>query len=187
MNNPYSHGFGFAIRTGLENFSGDAVAIVMADGSDDPNDLARFFHKLNARYDCVFGSRFIKGGTTYGYPGFKLILNRITNLFIRILFGMSYNDTTNAFKIYRRETIEAVIPLISQHFNLTVELPLKAIIRGSSYAILPNTWVNRKSGTSKFQLKEMGSRYLYTILYCFVEKWRLKRGYNQKKQNKLKS
>jgi len=183
INNTYLNGFGNTVRLGLENFTGDAVAIVMADGSDDPNDVVKFFHKLDEGYDCVFGSRFIKSGKTHGYPKFKLIVNRMTNLFISALFGMRYNDTTNAFKMYRRETIKTLAPLVSQYFNLTAELSLKAIIRGCSYAVLPNTWTNRKSGASKLKLKKMGSCYLFTILYCFIEKWRvtLGRDSNRKK------
>lgn len=171
LNNAYSKGFGFAIRTGLENFKGDAVAIVMADGSDDPKDVVRFFRKLEEGYDCVFGSRFIEGGKTYDYPKFKLVLNRLANLFIRILFVLRYNDTTNAFKMYSYETIRGLKPFLSHHFNLTVELPLKAITRGYSYAILPNSWTNRKTGESKLKIKEMGSRYLFIVLYCLIEKW----------------
>jgi dolichol-phosphate mannosyltransferase len=171
LNNAYSKGFGFAVRTGLENFKGDAVAIVMADGSDDPKDVVKFFKKLEEGYDCVFGSRFIEGGKTYDYPKFKLVINRFANLFIRMLFALRYNDMTNAFKMYRYETIQGLKPLLSHHFNLTVELPLKAITRGYSYAILPNSWTNRKTGESKLKIKEMGSRYLFIVLYCLIEKW----------------
>jgi dolichol-phosphate mannosyltransferase len=181
INNTYLDGFGNAVRLGLENFAGDVVAIVMADGSDNPNDIVKFFHKLDEGYDCVFGSRFMKGGAIYGYPRLKLILNRMTNWFIRILFAMRYSDTTNAFKMYRREMIEAIKPFISHHFNLTVELPLKAIIQGCSYTVEPNSWTNRRTGVSKLKLKEMASYYLFTILYCFVEKWRVILGSNRKK------
>ncbi len=171
MNNSLPNGFGFAVRTGLEYFSGDVVAIVMADGSDLPQDVVRFFRKIEEGYDCAFGSRFIKGGKTYDYPALKLLVNRLANFFIRLLFGIRYNDTTNAFKMYRRETIQGLRPFLSHHFNLTVELPLKAITRGYSYAILPNTWINRSAGESKLKLKEMGSRYLFIVLYCLMEKW----------------
>jgi len=171
VDNLHPNGFGFAIQTGLENFSGDAVAIVMADASDAPEDVVKFFRKLEEGYDCIFGSRFIKGGGTHDYPKFKLVVNRVVNTFIRILFGISYNDTTNAFKIYRREAIEGLKPFLSRHFNITVELPLKAITRGYSYSVLPNTWTNRTAGESKLKLKEMGSRYLFIVLYCLIEKW----------------
>jgi dolichol-phosphate mannosyltransferase len=164
------HGFGMAVRTGLEHFSGDAAAIVMADASDDPADLVRYYHMLAEGYDCVFGSRFIPGGSVRDYPPHKLIVNRLANWFIRALFGVELNDTTNAFKAYRREVIEGIQPLISPHFNLTVEMPLKAIVRGFSYVVVPIGWANRQSGMSKLKLKEMGSRYLFIVLYIWLEK-----------------
>ncbi|MBI3584162.1 MAG: glycosyltransferase family 2 protein [Nitrospinae bacterium] len=175
LNNKGPNGFGFAVRCGLENFNGDAVAIFMADGSDLPEDVVRFFKKLEEGYDCVFGSRFMKGGKIIDYPIIKLILNRLANLFISLIFQMRYNDTTNAFKMYRRHVIQGLKPFLSHHFNLTVELPLKAIVRGYSFVVLPNKWTNRKTGESKLKIKEMGSRYLFIVLYCLLEKW-LSRG-----------
>jgi len=172
---PYPMGFGFAVRAGLEVATGDAVAIMMADGSDDPEDLVAYHRLLSAGYDCAFGSRFIPGASVSGYPRLKLIANRVVNTGIRIMFGHGYNDTTNAFKAYRREVIDNVQPLLSHHFNLTVELPLKAIIRGHSYAVTPITWRGRTAGKSKLQLQEMGSRYLFVVLYAFFE-YHLSRG-----------
>jgi dolichol-phosphate mannosyltransferase len=166
---PYRNGFGFAVRAGLEAYTGDAVAIMMADLSDSPDDLVAYYRLLEAGYDCAFGSRFQSGGGTVDYPRLKLVFNRAVNLFIRLLFRHGYNDTTNAFKAYRREVIDTVQPLLSHHFNLTVELPLKAVVRGHSYAIVPITWRNRKSGESKLRMQEMGSRYLYIILMVFLE------------------
>lgn len=170
LNNYYPNGFGFAVRCGIENFSGDAVAVVMADSSDSPEDLVKYYHKLQQGYECVFGSRFVKGGKIIDYPVHKLTINRLANLFIKVLFGLKYNDTTNAFKAYRREAIEGIFPLISHHFNLTVEMPLKAIIRGYSYATMPITWRNRQTGVSKLKIQEMGSRYLFIVLYALLEK-----------------
>jgi dolichol-phosphate mannosyltransferase len=170
INNYYPNGFGFAVRCGLENFRGDAVAIVMADCSDAPEDIVSYYYKLQEGYDCVFGSRFIKGGKVIDYPTHKLMVNRLANLFIQILFGLKFNDTTNAFKAYRREVIDGVAPLLSHHFNLTVEIPLKALARGYSYTTVPITWRNRTTGVSKLKLKEMGSRYLFIVLYVLLEK-----------------
>ena len=162
-------GFGHAVRAGLERFEGDAVAIVMADGSDAPDDLVTYHRLLEEGYDCAFGSRFVRGSHVYDYPRLKLVLNRMANLVIRLLFRHGYNDTTNAFKAYRREVIETVQPLLSNHFNLTVELPLKAIVRGHSYVVCPVSWRNRKEGVSKLSLEEMGSRYLFVVLYVWLE------------------
>jgi dolichol-phosphate mannosyltransferase len=171
----YPRGFGFTVRAGLDEFEGDAVAVVMADASDDPGDLVRYYRLLEDGYDCAFGSRFIRGAAVHDYPRLKLVINRLANGFIRVLFRHGYNDTTNAFKAYRREVIETVQPLLSNHFNLTVELPLKAIVRGHSYGIVPITWRNRKAGTSKLSMQEMGSRYLFIVLYALLERY-LSRG-----------
>lgn len=165
------HGFGRAIVAGLETSRGDAVVIMMADECDDCRDVVRYWQGLQAGYDCVFGSRFMKGGGVIDYPKIKLLLNRCANYFLRVLFAVKLNDTTNAFKAYRREVIEGCKPLISPHFNITVELPLKAIVRGYSWTTIPITWRNRRSGTPKLKLKEMGSRYLFICLYVWLEKY----------------
>ena len=170
VRNTGRHGFGMAVRCGLEQATGDLVAIVMADGSDSPADLVAYYRKALEGYDCVFGSRFIRGGGVYDYPYHKLILNRLANWFIKVIFRLPYNDTTNAFKLYRREVIQGIQPLISPHFNLTVEMPLKAIVRGYTYAVVPISWTNRKTGLSKLKIKEMGSRYLFIVMYLWLEK-----------------
>lgn len=162
-------GFGNAIRAGLEVFEGDAVAIVMADASDDPEDLVRYHRVLEDGWDCAFGSRFVPGAQVHDYPRLKYVFNRLANWFIRVLFRHRYNDTTNAFKAYRREVIETIQPLLSKHFNLTVEMPLKAIVRGHSYEVIPTSWTNRTSGEAKLAMKEMGSRYLFIVLYVWLE------------------
>ena len=169
------HGFGRAIICGLDNMSGDAVVIMMADESDDARDAVRYWQELNKGYDCVFGSRFIKGGGTIDYPRFKLAINRLANKFLQLFFRIKLNDTTNAFKAYRREVIDGCRPLIAPHFNLTVEIPLKAIVRGFSWTVIPITWRNRRTGEAKLKIKEMGSRYLFICLYIWLEKY-LSRG-----------
>ncbi len=166
----YERGFGMAIRAGLDVYAGDAVAIVMADASDDPRDLVRYHRLLEEGWDCAFGSRFMPGAEIHDYPRLKLLINRLANQFIRVLFRHRYNDTTNAFKAYRRETIETIQPLLSKHFNLTVEMPLKAIVRGHTFAVVPTSWTNRTSGEAKLAMKEMGSRYLFIVLYVWLEK-----------------
>jgi dolichol-phosphate mannosyltransferase len=170
--NPGPSGFGNAIRYGLDVFKGDCVAIMMADLSDDPMDLIKFYKKMvEDNLDCVFGSRFMKGAKVIDYPKHKYFINRLANSIIKIVIGTNYNDATNAFKLYKKETIKGIQPLLAPHFNLTIELSLKCIVRGYSYAILPNSWRNRKYGDSKLKIKEMGSRYFFILIYCFVEKY----------------
>jgi dolichol-phosphate mannosyltransferase len=164
-------GFGNAIQTGLDAFRGDAACIVMADASDDPRDVVAYWRVIESGYDCAFGSRFVRGARVVDYPGLKLTLNRIANTFVALLMGIRYNDVTNAFKCFRREVVDGVRPILSPHFNITVELPLKAIVRGYSWKVVPTNWYHRKRGASKFRVKEMGSRYLFIVLYVLIEKW----------------
>lgn len=170
-NNEGLNGFGYAVRYGLSRFNGDYVAIMMADLSDSPDDLVKFYRKMLEGYDCVFGNRWGKEGKVIDYPATKKFLNRLANYIVKIMFGLKYGDCTNAFKLYKKETIEGLKPFLSPHFNLTLELPLKSIVRGYSYAVVPNSWQNRQSGVSKLKIKEMGSRYFFILLYCLIEKY----------------
>lgn len=171
VQNPGPHGFGRAIERGFDHMRGDAVVVMMADESDDCRDVVRYWQLLNEGWDAVFGSRFIRGGGVIDYPWLKLKVNRLANFFIRMMFGIRLNDTTNAFKAYRRSVIDGCRPLLSPHFNLTVELPLKTIVRDYSWTVIPITWRNRRSGQAKLKIKEMGSRYLFICLYVWLEKY----------------
>ena len=178
------HGFGRAVIHGLDHARGDALVIFMADASDDARDVVVYWRKLHEGWDCVFGSRFIKGGGTIDYPWVKLRFNRFFNFFIRILFKLSLNDTTNAFKAYRRHVIDGCRPLIAPHFNLTVELPLKSIVRGYSWTVVPITWRNRRTGQAKLKIKEMGSRYFFIVMYVWLEKYFSRGDYRQRRDMK---
>ena len=154
--NPGPNGFGRAVTWGLDQMKGDAVVIMMADESDDCRDVVRYWNRLNEGYDCVFGSRFVKGGGVIDYPKIKLFLNRLANFFLKVLFRIKLNDTTNAFKAYRKDVIDGCRPLIAPHFNITVEIPLKAIVRGFSWTTIPITWRNRRTGTPKLKIQGDG-------------------------------
>jgi len=171
VQNHGEHGFGRAVLCGLDHMHGDAAVIMMADESDDCRDVVRYWERLNEGWDCAFGSRFVKGGGTIDYPWTKLVLNRFANKFLQFLFNIDLNDTTNAFKAYRKTVIDGCRPLIAPHFNLTVEIPLKAIVRGYSWTVIPITWRNRRTGQTKLKIKEMGSRYLFICLYVWLEKY----------------
>jgi dolichol-phosphate mannosyltransferase len=171
VKNDALHGFGRAVVRGIEAASGDAVVIMLADESDDCRDVVRYWQKLNEGFEAVFGSRFMPGGGVIDYPFAKYVLNRVFNLALRLLFGYRFNDTTNAFKAYRMSTLLGLRPFLSPHFNLTVELPLKTIVRGYSWCVIPITWRNRRAGVAKLKIKEMGARYMFIVLYVWLEKY----------------
>ncbi len=163
-------GFGRVVRLGLSSFVGDAVAIVMADSSDDPEDVVRCYRKLEEGYDCVFGSRFRPGSIVVGYPPLKLAVNRIVNKMLQLLFLTPFNDLTNAFKVYRRSAIDGIRPLGGCHFNITIEMSLSCVIRRYKIAEVPIHWYGRKWGASSLKLSQMGRRYLATLLKIWFER-----------------
>lgn len=175
-----ANGFGRAIIWGLDHSRGDAVVVMMADASDTPADAVKYWQLLNQGHDCAFGSRFVEGGRVVDYPRVKLFVNRIANFLVRVGFNIPLNDTTNAFKAYRRTVLDGCRPFLAPHFNLTVELPLKAIVRGYSYAITPISWHNRKYGVAKLKIKEMGSRYFFICAYVWLEKYFSRGDYRRK-------
>lgn len=178
--NPGRHGFGRAVVRGLDRSRGDAVVVMMADASDAPADAVRYWSLLNEGHDCVFGSRFVAGSQVIDYPRVKLFANRVANFLVRIGFNIPLNDTTNAFKAYRRMVIDGCRPFLAPHFNLTVELPLKAIVRGYTYTITPISWRNRRYGVAKLKIKEMGSRYFFICAYVWLEKYFSRGDYRRK-------
>ena len=156
---------------GIKKATGDFVSIMMADQSDDIKDLIKYVEIISTEnLDAVFGSRFLKNSKIRDYPTQKLILNRIFNLFVGLIFWNKYNDYTNAFKIYKTSVLKEILPLVSESFNIFLELPLKIISRNYNYKIIPINWIGRKKGQSKFKIKELGSKYLFTLIYCFIEK-----------------
>ena len=170
-------GLGSAIISGINNSSKQLVGIFMADMSDNLNDLKKYYEKMRSdnTLDAIFGSRFIRDSKITNYPKFKFLLNRIANNFIKIIFFSKYNDFTNAFKIYKKSTLLKLYPLVSENFNIFLELPLKIECRKFKYQIIPISWNGRESGKSKFNLKELGSKYIFTMLYCLLEKILLKK------------
>ena len=169
--NNQKKGLGGAITLGIDSSKGKYLCIMMSDSSDTVQDLNKYYETITSDdLDAVFGSRFIKGGKTIDYPIIKLILNRIGNLLAKFLMWSDLNDFTNGFKIYKKTSLTGLYPLISESFNIFFELPLKTISRGYKYKIIPISYYNRTVGEAKFKINELGSKYLFTLLYCFLEK-----------------
>ncbi|GAB6039000.1 glycosyltransferase family 2 protein [Fundidesulfovibrio butyratiphilus] len=163
-------GFGRAVRAGIESALGDVVVLYMADASDDPDDVVLYYREICNGYDCVFGSRFIKGSRTKNYPWFKLVVNRIVNKGLQLLFWTRFNDLTNSFKAYRSYVLRDCGPFRASHFNITIELSLSAVIRNYNIALVPISWQGRTWGSSNLHLAEMGRRYLSTLIKIYFEK-----------------
>jgi len=172
-------GLGEAIRNGIENSSKDFICFFMADQSDSVDDLVSYIDIISKNnFQAVLGSRFVTNSSVHNYPYKKLVLNRFFNKLVQLLFLSRYNDFTNAFKIYKKKTLMSIYPLVSENFNIFLEIPLKIVYRGYNYKVIPISWNNRKSGNAKFKIRELGSKYFFTLFYCFLEKILLKKNKN---------
>tara|TARA_B100000989_G_scaffold179449_1_gene134823 strand:- start:549 stop:1277 length:729 start_codon:yes stop_codon:yes gene_type:complete len=170
-------GLGSAIETGIKKSKNIYICIFMCDLSDDVKDILKYYKSISFdnKIDAVLGTRFSKNSKIENYPYIKLFLNRLANNFIRMIFFSDYNDFTNAFKIYKKKTLLKLFPIVSENFNVFLELPLKIITRNLNYKIVPINWYGRKIGLSKFKIKEISSMYIFTLLYCLFEKILLKK------------
>jgi len=162
-------GYGVAVRCGIAHATGDAVVIVMADGSERTEDILALYRKVAEGHDCAFGDRFSPQSSVVGYPRMKLLFNRLGNWLIGVMLRSRYRDFTNGFKCYRRHVVDSMQPLISEHFNLTVEMSMSAALMGAEFAIVPNDWRDRDAGKSKFKLMRQSSLYIATISYVLLK------------------
>ena len=172
-------GLGSAIETGIRKSRKTYICIFMCDLSDDINDIKKYYKTItkNRKLDAVLGTRFSKDSKVSNYPFLKLFLNRVANNIIKLIFFSDYNDFTNAFKIYKRKTLIKLLPIVSENFNVFLELPLKIVTRNYFYKVIPISWKGRKIGVSKFKIKEMSSMYIFTLFYCLFEKILLNKKY----------
>ena len=162
-------GVGNAIKYGIVKSKKKYVCFFMSDVSDDVNDLISYYKLIDKKkLDGVFGSRFLTKSRIKNYPLIKLILNRIFNKLVQLLFFSNFNDFTNAFKIYRKVQLLKIFPLKSEKFDIFLEIPLKFYIKKNSFDIIPINWTGRKKGISKFVIKELSFNYFKTLLKCFL-------------------
>jgi dolichol-phosphate mannosyltransferase len=164
IDNMYPGGVGNAIRYGIDNSKGTVIAICMADGSDSPKDVLESYKLIiNEGYECVFGSRFIKGGHVIDYPYVKLLLNRIFNNGVELITRNQYNDYSNIFKMYRRTVIDKIMPISSEGFSIGLEMSMKAFNVNAKIKVIPITWKQRKAGKSKLNLIKNIKVYMTTL------------------------
>jgi len=169
-------GFGRTLREGFEAAKGEVVVPFMGDASDDPMDIPKLYQKIQEGYDVVYGSRFDRGGSVKDYPFLKLLANRMGNFLVRILFQIPEKDITNAFKAFRKETLQLCQPIEATTFNITLELAIKAHLFGKRYTSVPVHWRGRTAGISSFSLRDLTRyyrEYLFTLLVmlgCAIKK-----------------
>lgn len=158
-------GYGNAVKAGLEAALNTWVTIMVADGSDRPEDLWKMFRMNHDDVDAIFGHRFIAGSQVTGYPTVKCIANRLGNRLAALALYTSYTDLTNPFKIFRTSVVRDYLPrLTATDFSLGFELTARFMQDTRPFLVIPTTWRDRTVGTSKFQMKH-ALGFLRTLFY----------------------
>ena len=94
----------------LAAFDMDVDYILEMDGgfSHQPKEIPQFIHKLLEGYDCVFGSRFIKGGGLRSTPKRKFF-SKIGTIIANIFLGLKLKDATSGFEGFRVDVLKKIL------------------------------------------------------------------------------
>lgn len=159
VKNNYGKGALNALKTGLKKAKSQAVCVMMADLTDDPNVINNMYNKYQQGFDVVAASRYMKGGHQIGGPKFKQFLSRSAGLSLHYFAGIPTHDATNSFKIYSKKFLDKVTIESDGGFELGIELTVKAFFGGYRIAEVPTTW-KYLSKESRFYLKKWLPKYL---------------------------
>ncbi|WP_292369897.1 dolichyl-phosphate beta-glucosyltransferase [Methanoregula sp. UBA64] len=147
-------GKGGGVIAGLRAAQAPLVGYADADGSTGISEMVRLFGHLTEA-DAAIGSRWIPGSTLEVRQGWlRRIESRCFNLIIRLLFGLSFNDTQCGAKVFKKSAVDAVLPhLTAQGFEFDVELLWRLARAGNRIEEVPIAWQNK--GDSRVKKSDM--------------------------------
>lgn len=134
-----------------------------ADGSHQPEYLPGMLERLKTA-DAVKGSRYVKGGSTKGWPFHRELLSRGGNLWTRLMLGLSVKDATGGFTVWRAATLRGIdlAGVEAAGYGFQVDLVWRALRNGFTVAEVPIEFIEREYGTSKMSGKIVVEAMLLT-------------------------
>lgn len=147
--------FGGAFRTGIKYASMDKFLILDSDGSHNPKYITDIYDKfISAEYDCVIGSRYVRGGHTDDAKS-SIIMSRILNSVFRIALGIPAKDISTDYRMYKTEKLKSVT-LVNKNYDILQEVLMKIKLNNSDKKIkigeVPISFSKRMFGESKRKL-----------------------------------
>jgi dolichol-phosphate mannosyltransferase len=144
-NNP---GIGWAYREGMQEATGNYVALMAADLETEPAAVDRMVEKIvDTGCDGVIANRWLPGGGFSNYDPFKYVLNWIFQKGFRVLFWTKLGDLTFGFKVLSKEITRAIQWEGTLH-EICIETTVKPLKGGFRIEQVPSVWVGRKEGQS---------------------------------------
>lgn len=168
----YLHGFSHALAAGYA-----VIGEMDSDGSHQPEQIQRLVDAL-AHADLVIGSRYVPGGSVVNWPLRRQVLSRAGNLYIRLLLGLRVRDATAGFRLFRRETLEAIdlSTVRSAGYVFQADLAHRTVRSGLRVAEVPIEFVERVRGESKMSGDVALESLKRVTAWGVSERWRHLRG-----------
>jgi len=142
----YVAGFAKALELGA-----DLVVQMDCDFSHDPKDVPRLVAECEAGADLAIGSRYVRGGSTPGWPFKRRLISRAGGIFIRTVTGMPFRDPTGGFKCWRRTALAKIdfATVASAGYSFQLEMNHRAWKAGLVVREIPIAFTDRVAGYSK--------------------------------------
>jgi dolichol-phosphate mannosyltransferase len=156
-----------AIQYGLLNSTGNCIVVMMADGSDNPEQIPEMLSLIDRGVAVVAASRYMPGGQQVGGPRIKKFLSRLAGKILFYVAGVGTLDPTNSYKAYSREFLKSITIESKFGFEIGLELISKAHKRRLLIAEVPTIWVDRTEGESNFKMTKWIPKYLAWFMNCF--------------------